>query len=61
MMHITVDDAQAWWEHAYGVIEDGDYQRARVRRPQEQPYGALVTFVWDPSGVLLHFAQYHKA
>ena len=27
-------------------------------KPQEQSYGALVTFVWDPSGVLLHFAEY---
>ena len=59
MMHITVDDAQAWWKHASRVIEDGGYQPARVREPQEQSYGALVTFVWDPSGVLLHFAQYH--
>ena len=58
MMHITVDDARAWWEHASKVIENGAYEYARVREPQDQPYGALVTFVWDPSGVLLHFAQY---
>ena len=58
MMHITVDDARAWWEHASRVIESGGYQPARVREPEEQSYGALVTFVWDPSGVLLHFAQY---
>ena len=59
MMHITVDDARGWWEHATRVIEEGGYEFARVREPQEQSYGALVTFVWDPSGVLLHFAQYH--
>ena len=59
MMHITVDDARAWWEHASKVIENGAYEYARVREPQEQSYGALVTSVWDPSGVLLHFAQYH--
>ena len=58
MMHITVDDARAWWEHAFRVIEGGGYQPARVREPEEQSYGALVTFVWDPSGVLLLFAQY---
>ncbi len=58
MMHITVDDARAWWEHASCVIDDGNFRSARVREPQEQPYGALVTFVWDPSGVLLHFAEY---
>ena len=59
MIHITVDDARAWWEHASKVIEDGGYKYARVREAQEQCYGALVTFVWDPSGILLHFAQYH--
>ena len=59
MMHITVDDARAWWEHASRVVEEGAYASARVREPQEQSYGAIVTFVWDPSGVLLHFAQYH--
>ena len=59
MMHITVNDARAWWEHACKVIEEGGYEQARSREPQEQPYGALVTFVWDPSGVLIHFAEYH--
>ena len=58
MMHITVDDARAWWEHASEVIEKGSHEYARTREPQEQSYGALVAFVWDPSGVLLHFAQY---
>ena len=60
MMHITVDDARAWWQRASDVIEDGGYQYARLQEPSEQSYGALVTFVWDPSGVLLHFAQYHN-
>ena len=59
MMHITVDNALAWWEHASQVIGEGNYQHARLREPSEQSYGALVTFVWDPSSVLLHFAQYH--
>ena len=60
MLHITVDDARAWWQHASGGIENGGYQNARLRDPGEQPYGTLVTFVCDPSGVLLHFAQYHN-
>ena len=60
MMHITVDDARARWQHASSVIAKGGYQYARLREPSEQSYGAIVTFVWDPSGVLLHFAQYHN-
>ena len=57
MMHITVDDARAWWQHASQVISDGNWKYARLREPKEESYGALVTYVWDPSGVLLHFAQ----
>ena len=57
MMHITVEDARAWWQHASSVIEKGEYKYARLREPKEEAYGALVTYVWDPSGVLLHFAQ----
>lgn len=57
MLHITVDDAQAWYEHTRDLLEKKNYGAARVKPPQRQDYGALVTFVWDPSGVLLHFAQ----
>ncbi len=58
MLHITVDDAKAWWGHASKAIDAGNYKYARLKKPEEQSYGALVTFVWDPSGVLLHFAEY---
>ncbi len=58
MLHITVEDARAWWERASTVIAAGNYKYARLTEPNEQSYGALVTHVWDPSGVLLHFAQF---
>ena len=58
MMHITVDDARGWWERVSRVIEEGGYGSARVREPEEHSYGALVTFVWDPCGVLLDFGEY---
>lgn len=57
MLHITVADAQSWYSHAVKILQSRSYGIARVRPPAEQDYGALVTFVWDPSGVLLHFAQ----
>lgn len=57
MLHITVGDAQAWFEHVTGVLTERSFGTARVKPPTEQDYGALVTFVWDPSGVLLHFAE----
>ena len=58
MLHITVEDAHAWYQHASAVIKAGNWEYARLREPSMQDYGALVTFVWDPSGVLLHFAQF---
>ena len=57
MLHITVADAQAWYEHVSSVLDARSYGAARVDPPRDQSYGALVTFVWDPVGVLLHFAQ----
>jgi hypothetical protein len=57
MLHITVEDAQSWFEHVTSVLENQSYGVARVQPPKKQDYGSLVTFVWDPSGVLLHFAQ----
>ena len=65
MLHISVEDAQAWYEHASSVIESGSFASTesvcRVDPPKkEEAYGALVnltTYVWDPAGVLLHFSQ----
>lgn len=57
MLHITVEDAHAWYERVQSVLAKKNFGAARVDPPREQSYGALVTFVWDPVGVLLHFAQ----
>lgn len=57
MLHITVEDAEAWYRHVAGVLQKRKFGAARVKEPSQQSYGALVTFVWDPVGVLLHFAQ----
>lgn len=58
MLHATVDDAMAWYRHVHTVIRTGSFKKARVQAPQHQPYGAMVTFVHDPSGVLLHLCQW---
>ena len=61
MLHVTVDDAQAWYEHARAIIESNSFPSApgepRVEPPKREARGELVTYVWDPAGVLLHFAQ----
>jgi len=58
MLHLTVEDAQAWYQHAAELVRDGPLWGARVQRPKRQAYGAMVTFVHDPSGVLLHLCQW---
>ena len=57
MLHITVEDAQAWYDRIKAVLDNHKYGAARADAPRMQSYGALVTFVWDPVGILLHFAQ----
>jgi catechol 2,3-dioxygenase-like lactoylglutathione lyase family enzyme len=57
MVHLVVDDAIGWHEVAERVKEEGGFGDVRIRAPQREAYGALVTHVIDPAGVLLHFAQ----
>ena len=57
MLHIIVEDVQSWYENVKAILNKGSFGNARVSPPEKQGYGALVSFVWDPSGVLLHFAQ----
>jgi catechol 2,3-dioxygenase-like lactoylglutathione lyase family enzyme len=59
MLHVTVEDAQAWYEHVSAVLRNDAFAGARVQAPKPQPYGATVTFVHDPSGVLLHLCQWN--
>lgn len=58
MLFIPVADAQASYLAIRDALADGRYGEARVAPPRHQAYGALVTFVWDPAGVLLHLAQW---
>lgn len=60
MLHITVEDAQAWHTHMVTVLRSGDFSGARVQAPSTQPYGASVVFVHDPSGILLHLCQWDR-
>lgn len=57
MIHLTVDDAAAWFERCRAVLAERAYGAARVRAPRRADYGALVTHLWDPSGILWHLAQ----
>jgi predicted lactoylglutathione lyase len=58
MMHLTVDSASAWYDHSSRILRQKKYGRAKCSSPKREEYGAYVTHVWDPSGVLWHFAEY---
>lgn len=60
MLHITVADAHACFRQITSLLAEGRFPGARVAQPKQEDYGALVTYVWDPAGVLLHLAQWDK-
>jgi hypothetical protein len=43
------------------VLQGNRFAGARVQPPKLQAYGAVVTFVHDPSGVLLHLCEWTQA
>ncbi|MGO1542409.1 MAG: glyoxalase [Luteimonas sp.] len=61
MLHISVQDSAQCFSDISKLLESGRFPSARVAAPKHEPYGASVTYVWDPSGVLLHLAQWDRA
>lgn len=61
MLHISVQDAADCHAAIADLLNSGRFPGARVAQPKLEPYGALVTYVWDPVGVLLHLAQWNPA
>lgn len=58
MLHLTVEDAQDWYRHVSAILNRDKSYGARIQPPKLQAYGAIVTFMHDPSGVLLHLCQW---
>lgn len=58
MLHISVRNAARCFADITGLVESGRFPSVRAAPPKQEPYGAWVTYVWDPSGVLLHLAQW---
>ncbi len=58
MLHVSVQDATACFDQITELVDSNRFPGIRVAAPKDEPYGALVTYVWDPSSVLLHLAQW---
>jgi len=57
MLHFWVNSAQEWYEHFYSIKLTEKFEDTKVSEPELMPWGLIVTHVWDPAGVLLHFAE----
>ena len=49
--------AQWWHDHFLGLNLSETFPETKVSKPELMPWGLIVCHVWDPAGVLLHFAE----
>jgi len=57
MLHFMVNSAQEWYEHFVSLKLSEKFPETNVSKPELMPWGLIVCHVWDPAGVLLHFAE----
>jgi len=61
MMHLLVDDADAWWKHIQDIGLVAKYPGIKASPPAMQPWGLRVLYLSDPTGVLWHIADRRPA
>lgn len=57
LMHVLVSDVNAWWQHIESLQLAEHFPVSAPIAPRAESWGLTVTYVFDPSGVLWHFAQ----
>jgi len=60
VMHVLVNDVQAWWRHIDSLDLARQFGVSAPAAPRDEPWGLTVAYVFDPSGVLWHFAEATK-
>jgi uncharacterized glyoxalase superfamily protein PhnB len=60
MMSLTVENADAWWEHIQQKDFTKKYPGIMCKAPEIQPWGLRVLYLSDPTGVLWHIAESPK-
>jgi hypothetical protein len=61
VMHVLVDDVQPWWQHISSLDLANRFGVSPPVAPRVEPWGLTVAYVFDPTGVLWHFAQVTKS
>jgi hypothetical protein len=56
VMHMLVDDLDAWWEHLTALNIASRYGVKSPRAPKLESWGLNVAYMFDPAGVLWHIA-----
>ena len=56
MLQLAVDDVDAWWASIEAADLAGRYG-VRAKAPKDEPWGARVAYLDDPTGVLWHISQ----
>lgn len=59
MLQFWVESAQDWYEYLT-ELEVAERYPVTITAPVEVPWGWLITYVADPSGAKLHFAEPHS-
>jgi len=57
VMHVLVHDVDSWWQHINSLDLAKRFGVSPPAAPRVEPWGLTVAYVFDPSGVLWHFAQ----
>jgi hypothetical protein len=57
VMHVLVDDVHSWWQHITSLALADQFGVSAPVAPRVEPWGLTVAYVFDPSGVLWHFAE----
>jgi hypothetical protein len=57
MMHVLVEDVDAWWRYIEPLALASRFGVPPPEPPRAESWGLTVTYVFDPAGVLWHFAQ----
>jgi hypothetical protein len=61
VMHLLVKNVDPWWSRIKALDLAGRYGVPAPLAPELQPWGLVVAYVFDPSGVLWHIAEPHPA
>lgn len=57
VMHLLVNDVRAWWQHIESLNLANKFGVPAPAPPRAEPWGLTVLYVFDPTGVLWHFAE----